>query len=133
MWSARASLPRSAPWPESFDSQFRNCDQRIIVTTFASNVHRIQTILNVAHKYGRKVAVTGREHGEYSQGLHGAGLSGDAPEHLVVDINARSSPCPRIRSCIVSTGSQGENMSALYRMAFSGHRQVEIRPGRPDA
>ena len=67
---------RSARSPRSFDELFKGCDKRIIVTTFASNVQRIQQIVNVAAKYKRKVAVTGPEHGEHDEGRARAGLYG---------------------------------------------------------
>jgi ribonuclease J len=112
---------------ESFDSLFRGCEQRIIVTTFASNVHRIQSILAVAHKYGRKVAVTGRSMENLLKVSTELGYL-DVPPRTLVDIgNIKSLPKDKV--VIVTTGSQGENMSALYRMAFTGHRQVEIGPG----
>ena len=115
----------------SFDSMFKGCDQRIIVTTFASNVDRIQTVLNVAAKYGRKVAVTGRSMENILKVSMELGYL-DVPKNTLVDINATKS-LPKEKTVIITTGSQGENMSALYRMAFSGHRQVEIRPRRPGA
>ena len=111
----------------SFDSMFKGCDQRIIVTTFASNVDRIQTVLNVAAKYGRKVAVTGRSMENILKVSMELGYL-DVPKNTLVDINATKS-LPKEKTVIITTGSQGENMSALYRMAFSGHRQVEIGPG----
>ena len=111
----------------SFDSLFKGCDQRIIVTTFASNVDRIQTVLNVAAKYGRKVAVTGRSMENILKVSMELGYL-DVPKNTLVDINATKS-LPKEKTVIITTGSQGENMSALYRMAFSGHRQVEIGPG----
>ena len=111
----------------SFDNQFRNCDQRIIVTTFASNVNRIQSILNVAHRYGRKVAVTGRSMENLLKVSTELGYM-QLPPDTIIDINQIKSYPPE-KLCIVTTGSQGENMSALYRMAFSSHRHVEIRPG----
>ena len=111
----------------SFDSLFKGCDQRIIVTTFASNVDRIQTVLNVAAKYGRKVAVTGRSMENILKVSMELGYL-DVPKNTLVDINTTKS-LPKEKTVIITTGSQGENMSALYRMAFSGHRQVEIGPG----
>ena len=60
---------------DSLDRQFRNCDQRIIVTTFASNMHRIQSILSTAQRYGRKVAVSGRSMENMLKVATGAGLS----------------------------------------------------------
>ena len=112
---------------DSFDRQFAGCNQRIIVTTFASNAFRIQSLLSVAHKYGRKVAVTGRSMENILKVSTELGYL-KIPNGTLVDINAIKS-LPKNKVVIVSTGSQGENMSALYRMAFSGHRQVEIRAG----
>ncbi len=112
---------------KSFDDIFRGCDQRIIVTTFASNVDRIQTVLRTAAKYGRKVAVTGRSMENILKVSMELGYL-DVPKNTLVDINAIKS-LPKDKVVIITTGSQGENMSALYRMAFSGHRQVEIKPG----
>ena len=119
--------PPEATVTESLDRQFKNCDQRIIVTTFASNMYRIRAVLHTAHKYGRKVAVTGRSMENILKVATELGYF-KLPEGLVVDINQIKS-LPKNKIVIVSTGSQGENMSALYRMAFSGHRQVEIQPG----
>ena len=112
---------------DSFDRQFAGCNQRIIVTTFASNAFRIQSLLSVAHKYGRKVAVTGRSMENILKVSTELGYL-KIPNGTLVDINAIKS-LPKNKVVIVSTGSQGENMSALYRMAFSGHRQVEIQAG----
>ncbi len=111
----------------SFDNQFKGCDQRIIVTTFASNVHRIQSVLDVAYRYGRKVAVTGRSMENLLKVSTELGYM-QLPPDTMIDINQIKS-YPKEKLCIVTTGSQGENMSALYRMAFSGHRFVEIGPG----
>ena len=112
---------------DSFDRQFSGCRQRIIVTTFASNAFRLQSLLNVAHKHGRKVAVTGRSMENILKVSTDLGYL-KIPNTTLVDINAIKS-LPKDKIVIVSTGSQGENMSALYRMAFSGHRQVEIQAG----
>ena len=111
----------------SFDRQFAGCNQRIIVTTFASNACRLQSIITAAHKYGRKVAVTGRSMENVLKVSVELGYL-KIPNGTLVDINAIKS-LPKNKIVIVSTGSQGENMSALYRMAFSGHRQVEIQAG----
>ena len=112
---------------ESLDRQFKNCDQRIIVTTFASNMHRIQAVLATAQKYGRKVAVTGRSMENMLKVAQELGYLKVKPGTLV-DLNATKS-LPANKVVIVSTGSQGENMSALYRMAFSTHKQVDIVAG----
>ena len=111
----------------SFEALFRGCDQRIIVTTFASNVDRIQQIINVAAKYGRKVAVTGRS---MENGMRVSTELGymQVPAGTVVDVN-QIKGLPKNKVCIITTGSQGETMSALTRMAFNTHRQVEIQAG----
>ena len=112
---------------ESMDRQFRNCDSRIIVTTFASNMHRIQTIVATAQRYGRKVAVTGRSMENMLKVAQELGYLKVKPG-TIVDLAATKS-LPKNKVVIVSTGSQGENMSALYRMAFSTHKQVDIVAG----
>ena len=112
---------------EGLDRQFKGCDQRIIVTTFASNMHRIQAVLATAQRYGRKVAVTGRSMENMLKVAQELGYLKVAPG-TIVDIGTIKS-LPKNKVVIVSTGSQGENMSALYRMAFSTHKQVDIVPG----
>ena len=98
---------------KTFARQFTGCDKRIIVTTFASNVHRIQQVLDAAAACGRKVAVTGRSMENIMKVSTELGIKG----------------LPLNQQVIVTTGSQGEEMSALYRMAFSTHKQVDIGPG----
>lgn len=112
---------------ETFDMLFKNCDQRIIITTFASNVHRLQQIIDVAAKYKRKVGITGRS---MENILRVASVLGylNIPEDIMVDIN-HINKLPKNKVVIISTGSQGETMSALYRMAFSEHRQINIEAG----
>ncbi len=112
---------------EGLDRQFKNCDQRIVVTTFASNMHRIQAVLATAHRYGRKVAVTGRSMENMLKVAQELGYI-KVPAGTIVDLNAVKS-LPKNKVVIVSTGSQGENMSALYRMAFSSHKQIDIQSG----
>ena len=112
---------------EGLDRQFKNCDQRIVVTTFASNMHRIQAVLATAHRYGRKVAVTGRSMENMLKVAQDLGYL-KVPAGTIVDLASIKS-LPKNKIVIVSTGSQGENMSALYRMAFSTHKQVDIQAG----
>ena len=112
---------------EGLDRQFKNCDQRIIVTTFASNMHRIQAVLATAQRYGRKVAVSGRSMENMLKVAQELGYI-KVPAGMIVDLGAIKS-LPKNKIVIVSTGSQGENMSALYRMAFSTHKQVDIVSG----
>ena len=111
----------------SFEALFRGCDQRIIVTTFASNIDRIQQIINVAAKYGRKVAVTGRSMENAMKVSTELGYM-HVPAGTVVDV-AQIKTLPKNQVFIITTGSQGEAMSALTRMAFNNHRQVDIQPG----
>ena len=112
---------------ESFDKLFANCDKRIIITTFASNIHRLQQIINVAAKYRRKVAVTGRS---MENILRTAMILGymEVPENVLVDLEEIKDQ-PKNKTVILSTGSQGEAMSALYRMAFAEHKQIQIDAG----
>lgn len=112
---------------ESFDALFRGCDNRIIVTTFASNVDRLQQVISVAAKYGRKVAVTGRSMENAMKVSVELGYM-KIPDGVLVDVNHIKS-LPDNKVCIITTGSQGETMSALTRMAFNTHKQVEIRAG----
>ena len=112
---------------ESLDRQFKNCDQRIIVTTFASNMHRIAAVLATAERYGRKVAVTGRSMENMLKVAQDLGYL-KVKQGTIVELGAIKS-LPKNKIVIVSTGSQGENMSALYRMAFSTHKQVDITAG----
>ncbi len=109
---------------DKFDELFKGCDKRIIVTTFASNVQRIQQIVNVAAKYKRKVAVTGRSMENMIRVAMELGYM-DIPEGVLMDLTQIKGQ-PKNRTVIISTGSQGESMSALYRMAFSEHKQINI-------
>ena len=112
---------------EKFDELFKGCEKRIIVTTFASNVQRIQQIVNVAAKYKRKVAVTGRSMENMIKVARELGYM-DILEGVLVELNQIKGQ-PKDRTVIISTGSQGESMSALYRMAFSEHKQINIDAG----
>ncbi len=112
---------------ESFDKLFMGCDKRIIITTFASNVHRLQQIINVAAKYKRKVAITGRSMENVIRVAMVLGYM-NIPENVMVDIE-RVNSLPRNQVVVISTGSQGETMSALYRMAFSEHKQINVNAG----
>ena len=111
----------------SFDALFRGCEERIIVTTFASNVDRIQQVIDVAARYGRKVAVTGRSMENVMKVSAELGYM-NIPDGILMDLNHIKS-LPKDRVCIITTGSQGETMSALTRMAFNTHRQVDLLPG----
>ena len=111
---------------KTFIRQFTGCKKRIIVTTFASNVHRIQQVIDAAAACGRKVAVTGRSMENIMKVSTELGYM-KLPKGTVMDIN-RIKGLPPQQQVIITTGSQGEEMSALYRMAFSTHKQIDIGP-----
>ena len=112
---------------ETFDEIFRYCDQRILVATFASNVHRVQQIINSSVKYGRKVAMCGRSMVNVANVAMELGYM-NIPEGTLIDIE-EVDKYKNNEVVIVKTGSQGEPMSALSRMAFANHRQIDIVPG----
>ena len=105
----------------------QNGDKRIIIATFSSNVHRVQQIINTSAKYGRHVAVTGRSMVNVVGAAVRLGYM-DVPEDVLIDISDIGRYKPE-QITIITTGSQGEPMSALYRMAFSQHKQIEVGPG----
>lgn len=112
---------------ESFETLFRKAgNNRIIVATFSSNIHRVQQIMNVASSLGRKVALVGRSLENVVSISAELGYL-NIPEGIVIDINMINR-YPADKLVIITTGSQGEPMSALTRMAFSDHRKVEIHP-----
>lgn len=112
---------------ESFANLFRKAEnKRIIIATFSSNLHRIQQIIDAAVKDGRKVAVSGRSM------LNVVNIATELgyltiPEGIIIDIDLINR-YPKDKMTIITTGSQGEPMSALTRMAFSDHRKVEVGP-----
>ena len=113
---------------ESFERLFvRAQNQRIIIATFASNVNRIQQIINCAYANGRKVAFSGRSMLNYMQVATDLGYI-DIPEGVVIDIDLLNEYTPE-QIVLVTTGSQGEPMSALSRMAYSDHRKVAVGKG----
>lgn len=108
------------------DRLFLNCTKRIVVATFASNVHRVQQIVNSAVKYGRKIAVCGRSMINVIKTATELGFI-DVPENTFIDISMMKNYTDE-QLVIITTGSQGEAMSALTRMAAGDHKQVEITP-----
>ena len=111
----------------TFDEAFRNCKSRIIVATFASNVHRVQQIIDAAYKYGRKVAISGRSMENVVEVASTLGYL-SVPDKVLISIDEIKKYRPS-QLVIITTGSQGEAMSALSRMAFSDHKKVEITRG----
>ena len=112
----------------SFDNLFKQAEKnRLIIATFASNISRVQQIINCAVKYGRKVALSGRSM------LNVMGIAAELgyleiPDGVLIDIDLINR-YPKEQIVLVTTGSQGEPMSALTRMAFADHRKVEVGPG----
>lgn len=111
----------------TFDELFGKCEGRIIVTTFASNVHRIQQVISTAQKYGRKVAVVGRSMVNNVRISSQLGYM-NIPEGILIEMEDIGK-YPAGEIVIVTTGSQGEPMSALTRIATADHRWVAIEPG----
>ena len=110
---------------ETFDGIFANhTKQRIIVATFASNIHRVQQVINSAVKYGRKVAVSGRSMENIVEVAMTLGYM-DIPKGTLISLDDINKYKPH-QVVLCTTGSQGEPMSALSRMAFAGHKKVEI-------
>ena len=110
---------------KSLESIFAtNTDKRIVIATFSSNVHRVQQVIDVSARHGRKVAVTGRS----MLNIVGAAVElgyMKVPEGVLIDINEIKRFRPD-EITLITTGSQGEPMSALYRMAFSEHSQITL-------
>ncbi|MBQ3409236.1 MAG: ribonuclease J [Clostridia bacterium] len=109
-----------------FEKLFQNCTKRIVVATFASNVHRVQQILSSAVKHGRKVAVCGRSMINMIETATNLGYI-QVPENTFIDIDLIKNYNDD-QLVIITTGSQGEAMSALKRMASGEHRKVVITP-----
>ena len=112
---------------KTFDDEFRYAKNRIIVATFSSNVHRIQQVIDAALKYDRKVAVIGRSMVNVVNIAKELGYL-KAPEGEIIDIDETHNYTPD-NIVIITTGSQGEPMSALTRMAMNDHKKVDIMPG----
>ncbi len=119
--------PSESTVGRSFDKAFHNARSRIIVATFSSNVHRIQQVINTALRYNRKVAVLGRSMVNVLNISLEMGYI-NAPENTIIDIDEINN-YPMEQIVIITTGSQGEPMSALTRMSQSDHRKVGIVPG----
>ena len=113
---------------ESLDNLFKKAENyRIIIATFASNVNRVQQIINCADKYGRKVAFSGRSMVNYMDVAQKLGYL-TVPKNILIDIDMLDK-YPANQIVLVTTGSQGEPMSALSRMAYSDHRKVMVGEG----
>lgn len=113
---------------DSFNMLFQKAGKkRIIIATFASNVNRVQQIINCAVKYNRKVAFSGRSMINYMRVASSLGYV-DVPDNVIIDLDRLSQYTPE-QVVLVTTGSQGEPMSALTRMAYSDHRKITVGTG----
>jgi ribonuclease J len=113
---------------KTFDTLFsEHKDTRIIIATFASNVDRVQQIINTAHRFGRKVVVEGRSMVNIIDTASNLGYL-HIPERTLIDIE-QLKDYPAKKTVIITTGSQGESMAALSRMANNTHRKISIMPG----
>ena len=113
---------------DSLNMLFNNAaNYRIIIATFASNVNRVQQIIDCAAKYGRKVAFSGRSMVNYMDVAKKLGYL-NVPDNILIDLDMLDK-YPREQIVLVTTGSQGEPMSALSRMAYSDHRKVVVGEG----
>ena len=111
----------------TFDNIFADhMNTRIIIATFASNVDRVQQIINSAQKYGRKVVIEGRSMVNVIQTAEELGYI-NIPDHTLIDIEQLKN-YPDEKTVIITTGSQGESMAALSRMASSIHKKIAIQP-----
>ncbi|WP_027626261.1 ribonuclease J [Clostridium lundense] len=111
---------------ETFNRIFSNAEGRVIVATFASNIHRMQQIINASMEYGRRVAFSGRSMENISQVAMELGYL-HIPEGKMISVDEiRNYPNEQVT--IITTGSQGEAMAALARIAFSNHRKITIEP-----
>ena len=112
---------------QAFDQVFDEATGRILVATFSSNIHRIQQIIDAAAKHGRKVGIVGRSM------INNVSIASElgylkVPPRIMVDIDELDK-YPANKVVIITTGSQGEPMAALTRMAMAEHRKVDIMPG----
>ena len=113
---------------KTFDNIFADNEKhRIIVATFASNVDRVQQIINSAEKYGRKVVVEGRSMVNVISTAAELGYL-DVPKNIIIEMEQMKNYPPE-KLVLITTGSQGEAMAALSRMAANLHRKVSIEPG----
>ncbi|MGB4504715.1 MAG: ribonuclease J [Syntrophaceticus sp.] len=112
---------------DTFDDTFRNAKERIIIASFASNIHRIQLAITTAAKYKRKVAVVGRSMVNVVNIARELGFL-EVPEGTLIELDDLMI-YPKDKVVVLTTGSQGEPMSALTRMAMCDHKRIEIIPG----
>ena len=118
--------PSEAVVRESIDEIFDNTESRIIIATFASNVHRIKYFIESSMKHNRRIAVSGRSMENVIALSRSLGYMDDLPESVFIDISQIRNIADR-NLTIITTGSQGEPMSALTRMAYDNHKSVKLK------
>lgn len=130
--STNAEIPGFTPSERSvypnLERFIREASGRVMVTTFASSVHRVNMLLDIAQKTGRSVSVVGRSMLNVIAKAKALGLIADFPDSLLVPVHMANS-MPPDRVLILTTGSQGEPLSAMTRIAHGAHRQVKIKEG----
>lgn len=129
--STNAERPGFTPSERTVGRQFdnifaENSKTRIIIATFASNVDRVQQIINSANKYGRKVVIEGRSMVNIISTATELGYL-DIPDNTLISVDELRN-YPDEKTCLITTGSQGESMAALSRMANGMHRKISIKP-----
>ena len=130
--STNAERPGYTPTEKNISHSFKNIfdsaeHKRVIIATFASNVNRVQQIIDCAYKHKRKVAFSGRSMVNYMETAKQLGYL-EIPENTIIDLDMLDKYPPE-QIVLVTTGSQGEPMSALSRMAYSDHRKVSVGEG----
>ncbi len=118
--------PSEAVVRSSIDDIFNNTERRIIIATFSSNVHRIKYFMEASMKHNRRIAVSGRSMENVLNLAHELGYLDDIPESIFVKISDIKN-IPDKNLTIITTGSQGEPMSALTRMAYDNHKSVKLK------
>jgi ribonuclease J len=111
----------------AFEQIFREARGRLLIATFSSNIHRIQQVLNLAREFGRKVVLVGRSMASNARIASERGYL-DIPPGILVDLKDLES-LPDEKTTVLSTGSQGEPMSAFFLMAFDRHKYLKVKPG----
>ena len=118
--------PSEAVVRSSIDDIFNNTERRIIIATFSSNVHRIKYFMEASMKHNRRIVVSGRSMENVLNLAHELGYLDDIPESIFVKISDIKN-IPDKNLTIITTGSQGEPMSALTRMAYDNHKSVKLK------
>ncbi len=113
---------------DTINGIFDNTEKRIIIATFASNINRIKFFIDAAIKHGRRIAISGRSMENVIELAKELGYFKNIPDSVFVDVKAINN-IPDSNLCIITTGSQGEAMSALSRMAFDQHKTVKLKKG----